>query len=502
MKTRFSALVLLICLSGQLSAQPIALHPENPHYFSYKGKPTVLITSGEHYGAVLNLDFDFITYLNTLQKDGLNLTRTFTGAYREAPGDFGIENNTMAPKYNRYSCPWAKSEQDGYALAGKKFDLSRWDDAYFKRLKEFVGAAEQRGIIVELALFCPFYEEGMWSISPMYSFNNVNKLGHIGRNDVYTLDKNGGLLAVQEAMVRKIVTELNGFGNLLFEICNEPYFGGVQLNWQHRIADVIVEAEKNLPNKHLITQNIANGAAQIEKPHPAVSVFNFHYATPPKTVPLNYGLNKVIGDNETGFRGTADSTYRKEGWEFLLAGGGLYNNLDYSFTSVLPDGTYQPGPKSPGGGSPALRKQLAVLKDFMYSLDFVRMKPDTVLLASPLPANLRFHALGETGKQYGIYVYNRNHPKRNEPLTLSLNLPGGRYRITYVEPETNRPEAAEKTPAFRRFGDPDNPRFRSGSGRNFTYPMTGSHWVRTRYLNKGAWISRSVSTGILITSRS
>lgn len=39
---------------------PLRLHPDNPHYFVYQGRPTVLITSGEHYGAVLNLAFDYI----------------------------------------------------------------------------------------------------------------------------------------------------------------------------------------------------------------------------------------------------------------------------------------------------------------------------------------------------------------------------------------------------------------------------------------------------------
>ena len=38
---------------------PIHLHPQNPHYFEWKDKPTILVTSAEHYGAVLNLDFDF-----------------------------------------------------------------------------------------------------------------------------------------------------------------------------------------------------------------------------------------------------------------------------------------------------------------------------------------------------------------------------------------------------------------------------------------------------------
>ncbi|MEI2723753.1 MAG: hypothetical protein V9H26_09495 [Verrucomicrobiota bacterium] len=145
--------------------------------------------------------------------------------------------------------------------------------------------------------------------------------------------KNGGLLAVQEAMTRKLVTELNEFDNLYYEICNEPYFGGVTMEWQHHIADVIVATEQALPNRHLISQNIANGSAKITQPHPAISIFNFHYASPPKAVAENYALNKAIGDNETGFRGTNDTHYRMEAWGFILAGGALYNNLDYSFVA-------------------------------------------------------------------------------------------------------------------------------------------------------------------------
>ena len=54
---------------------------------------------------------------------------------------------------------------------------------------------------------------------------------------------------MQEALTRKIVTELNGFDNLFFEICNEAYFGGVTIPWQHHIADVIVETERGLPRE-------------------------------------------------------------------------------------------------------------------------------------------------------------------------------------------------------------------------------------------------------------
>lgn len=410
-----------ICATENLIATPLALHPDNPHYFLFRGKPTVLITSGEHYGAVINLDFDYTRYLDTLAADGLNLTRTFTGVYIEPPGAFGIAANTLAPKPDRFISPWMRDEASG------RFDLTKWNAAFFVRLKDFVAQANQRGIVIELALFCPMYGDGQWDLSPMNAKNNVNGIGAVGRNDVYTLDKSGGLLAVQEALVRKIVAELRNAENVCYEICNEPYFGGVTMDWQHRIADVIVDAEKGFAFQHLITQNIANGSTKIEKPHPAVSVFNFHYSNPPFSVALNYDLNKVIGDNETGFKGTADDHYRMEAWEFILAGGGLYNNLDYSFAAGYENGTFQYPAGQPGGGNPGFRKQMKLLKDFINRFEFVKMRPFREAIREGLPKDARCQVLAETGRQYAVYF------KGAPSFAFTLELPAGNYRIQWFD---------------------------------------------------------------------
>ena len=93
--------------ASQPSGDPIRLHPDNPHYFLFRGKPTVLITSTEHYGAVLNGDFDAIPYLDELHARGFNLTRTFSGTYREVPGAFKIEKNTLAPTADTVHRPLA-----------------------------------------------------------------------------------------------------------------------------------------------------------------------------------------------------------------------------------------------------------------------------------------------------------------------------------------------------------------------------------------------------------
>jgi hypothetical protein len=431
MKPLLTLLFLLLATPASAADKPLALHPENPHYFLFHGKPAILITSGEHYGALLNSEFNYIKYLDELQKHGLNLTRTFSGVYCEDAKSFNITRNTLAPGNGKLLCPWARSGMPGYAGGGNAFDLARWDARYFERLKGFMTEAARRGIVVEFVLFCPFYEESTWKLSPMNAANNVNGIGNLAREAVYNRQKNGDLQAVHEKLVRKIVEELNGFDNIYYEVCNEPYFGGVTDDWQRRIIDVIVEAEKGVANRHLISQNVANGSKKIDKPHPAVSIFNFHYASPPTAVKENFALNKVIGENETGFKGTGDTHYRMEAWEFLLAGGGLYNNLDYSFVVGHEDGSFQYPVQTPGGGNRGFRVQIKVLNDFLHGFEFFRMKPDETVVKGGLPEKGRARALSEPGKQYAIYFFG----KGAKPL---LELPPGTYKAEWVSPVTGK----------------------------------------------------------------
>jgi len=421
--------------STPAGAEPLRLHPENPHYFLFRGKPTVLITSGEHYGAVLNLDFDYKTYLDEIAAKRLNLTRTFSGAYREVPASFGITGNTLAPAPNRYAAPWARSDTPGYAHGGNKFDLAKWDEAYFKRLKDFLAEAGSRGIVVELVLFCPLYDEGLWNVSPMNAANNVNGVGALKKDEALTL-RNGKLLEFQLAVTRKIVTEAGAFDNVYFEIANEPYFGGVTLEWQKKIADAIVEAEAALPKKHLIAQNIANGSVKVDQPNPAVSILNFHYSSPPDSVAMNWGLGRAIADDETGFKGSADVPYRPDAWDFLLAGGAVYSNLDYSFRTDNAAGTAEP--KAPGGGGANLRRQLAILKDFIHGFDFVHVAPDRSLVAAGLPKDVTARALAEKGKQYALFI------RGGERVELKLDLPAGAYRAEWVNTLTGAVDKAER----------------------------------------------------------
>jgi hypothetical protein len=277
----------------------------------------------------------------------------------------------------------------------------------------------------------------MWKLSPMNTINNINDIGKMDRTEVYTLN-HSRLLAVQDKMVQKIVKELKDFDNIYYEICNEPYFGGVTLEWQSHIAQTIVETEANFKRKHLIAQNIANKFKKIGKPNPYVSIFNFHYAKPPKAVAENYGLNKVIGDDETGFAGSESKPYRIEGWDFIIAGGAVYDNLDYSFTVGHEDGTAEIN--APGSGGPVLHKQLEILKDFINSFDFIQMRPDNSVIKGGIPKKAAARALVQVGLTYAIYINGGNEVK------LIVELPKGNYKAEWVNTKTGK---VDKTEVFK-----------------------------------------------------
>jgi hypothetical protein len=430
---------------------PIRLHPQNPRYFQWQGKALALVTSAEHYGAVLNLDFDYHRYLETLQRDGMNYTRIFSGSYVEPAGAFGIERNTLAPAQGRFLSPWARSDQPGYAGGGNRFDLDRFSPEYLARLKDFLAEAGRRGIVVELTLFCSTYGDSQWSVHPFNPKNNVQALAVSNWRKLNTLD-NGPAFAYQEKLVRHLVRELNAFDNLFFEIQNEPWADnhtmGEVINpymtdnyrwpnaveiptaetvaWQAKIGDIISDEESRLPNRHLIAQNIANFRLPISPADliPTAGLVNFHYAYP-EAATWNLSLPIAIGYDETGFAGRDDATYRRQAWNFLLSGGGLFNNLDYSFTVGKEDGTDTTN-KAPGGGSPALRKQLKILSDFLHSFDLATLRPDRNFVRSS--PGLVTRVLSHPGRAYAAYMEGRF------PAELKLDLPAGQWRIEWLNP--------------------------------------------------------------------
>jgi hypothetical protein len=181
----------------------------------------VLITSTEHFGALINLDFDYKKYLSTLASLNFSLTQTWTGAYVEPDADVGPWN-TLDPVAESYIAPWARSSTPGNKKGGNKFDLTKFNTTFFDRLKNFVAGeseitcatnanigsspeAAKYDIIVEIGLFGGYEQthESIWEYTPFYPGNNINvPAGSVNRTTVFSLQAPAALLAVQKATVR------------------------------------------------------------------------------------------------------------------------------------------------------------------------------------------------------------------------------------------------------------------------------------------------------------
>ena len=448
MKHLYAAATLAFLGPGlSLFAQPISLHPENPHYFLYRGKPTVLITSGEHYGSVINPGFNFNLYLETIHKAGFNHTRVFLGDYLEGSNDFCIVNNPLAPAEGKFLAPWLRSDQPGFAFGGNKFDLSKWNPVYFERLHKFMQKASDMGIVVE----CDLFFEGMnWEKMPMNSGNNINNTTVLANPEDYMTLSNGNILEYQKKYCLRLINELNRYDNLILNIANEPWFFNQEhrgfaspardatKEWVGEVSEWIVSAEKQLPKKHLISVDYTNeGRAisreELQKYWKNISVFNHHYDKDAASVRANYqSVPRPFAFNETGLMPVYTKAYRIQGWRYLMCGGALYNNLDFTFQAGHEDGSGKAefscdGYK--GSGDPRVRNEISILASFFSTIDFVKMRPAQDIFVVYY-GDRDLYALANDGKQYAIYVVG------GENSWYRLNVPFGKYTIQYMDPVT------------------------------------------------------------------
>ncbi|MBZ5594261.1 MAG: hypothetical protein LAP39_18625 [Acidobacteriia bacterium] len=457
MQARIGKVVLLSILTGTaLAAEPIKPHPANPHYYLYRGQPTILITSAEHYGAVINRAFDYVPYLDTLKAHGLNYTRPYAGAMFETIDKF-ITGNPLGPKPRDLVAPWARSNQPGYLVGGNKFDLDQWNPEYFARLKDYLSKAGERGIVVEICFFNSQYSD-TWPISPLYYENNVQGVGKCDWRDAQTL-KHADLVRREADYVRKITQEVNSFDNVILEICDEAASVGTGIAlagpWVSHLMDTVKTAERDLPKKHMIAQEVEGpfGGPMDFSADPRLSIITAQYiwgGEPDarggemggmRGLDYKYSLNKPIELNETdwypwGYRGDKTSASRVEAWEFIVGGGAGFNHLNGLFT-----------PQDPGGKSAENEQLLGALQNltkFMYSFDFLKMRPDRGFVVSGLPSAATFsRAISEPGKQYALYIHHSQRGGQfgsyeavpgsyHEDLTVSL--PRGDYQADWVDP--------------------------------------------------------------------
>jgi hypothetical protein len=426
-----------------LSADPIRKHPTNPHYFIYNEKPLVLITTDQHYGAVINLDFDYIAFLNTLQEYGMNLTRIYPGAYVEMK-DAYVAGNPLGPEPDRFILPWAKSAEQGAhkLIGGYKLDLDTWNPDYFSRLKDFVYQASIRDIIVEIAFFNGMYDD-RWMVQPLYHSNNIQDVGHCDFQQ-YTTLTDEKMVKYQKEYVKKIAQELYSYDNLIYDISDEPEMQKQDSkSWNSLMLDALIGVDNY---RHMYGET-AHSASPDFTGDSRTNWIPTEYISPMEiTLDTDYDDNKPIVDVETDYfpisygENPIEET-RVEGWFGMLGGlaGLIHLNSDFSTKNPTASGT---------NTQTTVLPQKKILKSFMYSLDFIKMSKFTGF--EVLNSDVLVRAIAETGKQYGLYFFHGTRRAVEWPQgatidrfnvnpgwyqdSIAMSIPSGNYKIEWISP--------------------------------------------------------------------
>ena len=420
-----------------------------PRYFEYKGKEILLITSGEHYGGVISGDFDYVKYFDRLKEYGLNYTRIYPGAIVEPPG-FWLVEDTMTPASDVLIVPWARSDVPGYISGGNKFDLDKWDPAFFKRLDDYLTQAYKRDIIVEICFFnC--MNKPYWVYSPLHKDNNIQGVGDCDHVTFQTLD-NEPLVREQFKYIEKIILETNKFDNVIYEFVDEPTLMMTPSRkaylWIDRQIDLAVKVESGLPKKHMLAQQLEIGVDFCGDERISFIVTQY-IALGGRQVgglaALNncYGYDKPIECNETAyvpsmFNRDHEEISRLEAWEFIVGGGASFNQLNGYFVSSNPSGDNEINLKLLAG--------LRNLRSFIESFDYVKMVRDRKSIKSA-PIGTKVSMISEKGRQYAMYIHHSYMSAERfgnyyEPIfgqyepTITLDLDEGEYSVTFIDPGT------------------------------------------------------------------
>ena len=243
-------LLLVLILSGPIllktaspaeAAGPLRTNPANPKYFvDNLGNAVYLAGSYQNPYNLLSGSVSEITaYFDFLAQQNQNFTRLW--AWEQSPWAYD-QNGNVTFTLQPYERTGPGAALDG----GLKFDLSRFNQAYFDQLRSRIIAAGQRGIYVSLILFEGFSTQRKvrqvdpWLADPFHGDNNVNGINADENSDgrgTEFFSLNPSLTALQEAFVRKIVDTLEDLDNVLYEISGDTLPSS--LGWQFHMLEYL-----------------------------------------------------------------------------------------------------------------------------------------------------------------------------------------------------------------------------------------------------------------------
>jgi hypothetical protein len=245
----FGFIISLSSNAAHAAMGPLKKSTTNPRYFADTSGNAVYLT-GSHVWYNFqdrNIPFDYNGYLNLLKSYNHNFIRLWVWELTSCSYPF------MNGEYSPH--PWQRTG-GGTALDGKpKFNLSKFNQAYFDRLRQRVIAARDKGIYVSIMLFEGHglqADDHHWTHHPFNAANNINGINGDPNGDGYGYEIHRNQIpavtAIQDAYVKKVIDTVNDLNNVLFEVVNED--GGGTITWQEHVVSTVRNYEKTKPKQH------------------------------------------------------------------------------------------------------------------------------------------------------------------------------------------------------------------------------------------------------------
>ena len=209
--------------------------------------------AGYYGGANPPPPFDNQGYLDFLTRHHHNFVRLWMWESPRADGSQNIDTHFAEPMPYQRTGP-------GVARDGApKFDITRFNPAFFERLRARVMALGERGIYASVMLFQGWSirrfkrDREVFAYHPYHRDNNINGIDGDPRQtgdgeDVHTLSI-PAITRLQEAMIRRIVDSVNDLDNVLYEVSNESIIPQ-SAEWQYHVIRYVHDYEARLPKQH------------------------------------------------------------------------------------------------------------------------------------------------------------------------------------------------------------------------------------------------------------
>ena len=293
-------LVFLICfVSKTAGAQtlngPLRVDRSNPLYFTEDSGRAIYLTGSHNWynlqdggpvGSPLRT-FDYTSYVNLMQLLHQNFMRLWM--YE------GYENVHPAPYYFE-PLPWKRSTTPGSLDGGDKFDLTKFNQTYFDRLRCRVIDAGNHGIYVSVMLFQGWsIGKNAWPGHPFNFRNNINGInGDLSGNGTgygtHSL-QSSQIVALQESYVKKVIDTVNDQDNVLYEISNEEPSRD-SIDWQYHMIDFIHNYEKTKLKQHPVGMT----AVRHGKSNDYLYAGNAEWISPATIGSKDYEINPPVAD--------------------------------------------------------------------------------------------------------------------------------------------------------------------------------------------------------------